>query len=41
MLFFQVVSAELSTGERLQHIRQGVRKHAGYMVLRLEEMGAN
>lgn len=26
---FRVVLAELSTGEHLQHIRQGVRKHAG------------
>lgn len=41
---FQVASAKLSRGEHLQHIRQGVRKHAGfcgYMVLRLEEVGAN
>lgn len=27
---FQGASAELSTGEHLQHIRQGVRKHAGF-----------
>lgn len=36
---FQGASAELSTGEHLQHIRQGVRKHAGFLRLHGSEAG--